>query len=97
MFKLAAFTYGPGVAYSHNKKLNQKKIPFNMVKLDPPSKEVSVKIPDNPRGDLPAFSRNKPVYDDLAPYYINRFSNTSNGTGAGSPYWLSKTNPYSDY
>lgn len=97
MLKSAAFTYGPGVAYSHNTRLNQKRIPFRMVKLDSPYKESEPKIPENPRGDLPVFGKNKPVYGEQAPYYINTHSNTINGTGSGSPYWNYKTNPYSDF
>lgn len=68
-----------------------------MVKLDSPSREVEAKVPSNPRGDLPVFGKNKPVYGEQAPYYINTYSNTINGTGSGSPYWNYKTNPYSDF
>lgn len=97
MLKSATFTYGPSVAYGRVKPLNQAKIPFNMVKLDSPSVALEAKIPSNPRVDVPAPAKNKPVYGDQAPYYVIPHSNTISGIGSGSPYWNYKTNPYSDF
>lgn len=96
MIKVSAYTYGPGVALARNTPYKKPKIPVNVVKLDPGTRERKV-TPTSDQRDQPAFAKNKAVYGDQATNFLHPFNNSPSGTGYGSPYWKDKTNPYSNF